>query len=616
MFNKPQLFFKEPVTSTAAHHTGNRVISKAIVQTTPDVLDRLNGKNNIIPIFKQVWYSGLHDLTFKEPGDLNKNSICFEYAGFQDILPFQLMITEIMADPEPATGLPGYEYIEVFNATPNTLYLDDLKLQFESSSYSIDTALIVLNPGEYLILCEKKAINDFSPFGKVHGLSRWPSIRNTHGTLSLIVKGTSIHSVTYDDNWYQNSQKKNGGWSLEMINTANVCDGALNWKASTAAAGGSPGRPNSISDKTFILDWAVDSSFVQDDYTISFKINKLIEAPVVDSFNILPRLGIHSVNEKKRGALEVKLVTPVQRGLVYQLNFKLKNCIGIWSMPLSISFIKKEQLESADLIINEILFNPTLGGFDYVEVFNRSDKVVSPKGWSLVNENNGQRRTVTSDRWILPGTYIVFTPEPAAVLSLYNKVRPEWLIQQNLPGLPDESGQLTLYSSIGTIIDSISYHDHHHSLFLSSTEGVALERIPPSVSGQPVRWQSASGLEGYGTPTRVNSTNIPKNQTEYFILKQKVFSPDADGYEDYLQISYSLPPRDYLSRIYVYNDQGRLVKKLVDNVVLNHQGIIEWNGADEQNQLCPKGIYIFNIQALTLEGKSINSRLTTVLALR
>lgn len=610
------------MVSGTAWDPGNYTISKDNEQFSHSVMTRFNIKDNIILTSKTAWYHGIIHLTCKERGGLNPdsiqhNTIRLDYTGFQDILPLQLLITEIMADPEPVTGLPAYEYIEVFNPTLSPLHLGDLQIQFESTSYSMDTAVLLLNPGEYMILCEKKAINDFRLFGKVHGLNRWPSIRNTHGTLSLVYKGISIHSVTYDDNWYQNSRKKNGGWSLEMINTANVCDGPLNWKAADAIKGGSPGQPNSVMDTNFVPDWSIDSLTVNGDFTLEFKINKQIQPPESESFEINPMTSIHSVHHNAiTGRVELKLASQLQRGIVYQLSFTVKDCTGFWSAPIKASFIKNEIVQSFDLIINEILFNPVVGGYDYVEVFNRSDKVVSTQGWVWSSENNGQKRSVNSNRWIFPGEYFVFTPEPDYVLFHYKEVKPEWLIGQTLPGLPDESGQLTLYTPTGTIIDSITYHQEYHSTFLNSTEGVALERIAPPRHGEPVQWHSAAGIEGYGTPTRINSKRISSLSAEYFKLGQKVFSPDADGYEDYLQLQYSLPGKDYLSRIYVYNDQGRLIKRLADNLTLSHQGNIEWDGKDERHQLCPAGIYILNIEALSLDGKSINSRLTAVLALR
>ena len=35
--------------------------------------------------------------------------------------------------------------------------------------------------------------------------------------------------------WYQNEVKKDGGWTLEMIDTKSPCAGISNWKASTDA---------------------------------------------------------------------------------------------------------------------------------------------------------------------------------------------------------------------------------------------------------------------------------------------------------------------------------------------------------------------------------------------
>jgi hypothetical protein len=87
----------------------------------------------------------------------------------------------------------------------------------------------------------------FNAYGRVLGIGSFPSLNNTGTTLALRSKeGVTIHSVSYDISWYKNDVKSDGGWTLEMIDTKNPCNGANNWKASTDVRGGTPGTKNSV----------------------------------------------------------------------------------------------------------------------------------------------------------------------------------------------------------------------------------------------------------------------------------------------------------------------------------------------------------------------------------
>src|SRR6185295_10292407 len=55
-----------------------------------------------------------------------------------------------------------------------------------------------------------------------------------------------IHALSYSLSWYQNELKKEGGWTLEMIDTKSPCAGISNWKASTHITGGTPGKKNTV----------------------------------------------------------------------------------------------------------------------------------------------------------------------------------------------------------------------------------------------------------------------------------------------------------------------------------------------------------------------------------
>ncbi|MEI9935355.1 MAG: hypothetical protein WDM71_11030 [Ferruginibacter sp.] len=80
-----------------------------------------------------------------------------------------------------------------------------------------------------------------SAFGITISVTNFPSLDNTGDELILKDEnGNVIHAVQYNTDWYQNELKKNGGWSLEMIDTKNSCSGFSNWIASKDQSGGTP----------------------------------------------------------------------------------------------------------------------------------------------------------------------------------------------------------------------------------------------------------------------------------------------------------------------------------------------------------------------------------------
>ena len=81
----------------------------------------------------------------------------------------------------------------------------------------------------------------------MYGPTNFPSLNNAGDQLILRGRdGRTLFEVQYSDTWYRDAVKKDGGWSLEMIDTNNFCAGAANWTASIDATGGTPGRANSV----------------------------------------------------------------------------------------------------------------------------------------------------------------------------------------------------------------------------------------------------------------------------------------------------------------------------------------------------------------------------------
>src|SRR3954451_22752629 len=79
-----------------------------------------------------------------------------------------------------------------------------------------------------------------------------------------------------------------------------------------------------------------------------------------------------------------------------------------------------------DVVINEILFNPKPGAFDYVELYNRSDSAVDLSGLFLTNKTSTGYGTLKklydTTLYLSPKSYVVFT-ENAESLALHYFVK-------------------------------------------------------------------------------------------------------------------------------------------------------------------------------------------------
>ena len=72
--------------------------------------------------------------------------------------------------------------------------------------------------------------------------------------------------------------------------------------------------------------------------------------------------------------------------------------------------------QPGDGIINEILFNPRSNGYDYVEFYNKSNKIFDASKLYIANRNSSGvissiNSLSTTPFYIFPGDYIVVTED-------------------------------------------------------------------------------------------------------------------------------------------------------------------------------------------------------------
>lgn len=543
---------------------------------------------------------------------------------------FDLVITEIMADPSPVVGLPNAEFIEIRNVSSTPFNLNGWKISDATSTATI-TANFTLQPDSIAILCTNSNVAAFSIFGRTVGVSSFPSLDNDGDLISLkSPQGKTVHAVNFTTDWYQNEVKKDGGWSLEMIDPKTPCSGMSNWKASNDASGGTPGKNNSIDGvNTDAAPPQLIRTYSLDNVTIVAFFDEPLDstsASSVSNYSLSNNIAVTSATAQAPlfNSVVLKLSTPLQSQNSYTLTVSnLTDCkgnpIGVYNKATA--GIAEDAL-SNDVIINEILFNPKPNAFDYVEIYNRSNKIIDASKLYIANKNasgglTSVKKLSETPFNIFPDDYIVVTEDAASVKHEYQVQYPQnVLVLSSLPSFPDDKGVVVITNSQGNVVDEVSYSEKWHFALINDDEGVALERIDPNDSSQKQgNWHSAASTAGYGTPTYKNSQYKQTASVNAIIeVSPKIFSPDNDGHDDIATVTYQVSEPGYVANITIFDANGRLVRYLLKNALLGLKGSWNWDGLNENGQKLPVGTYLIFTEIFNLQGKKKRFRNTVVLA--
>ena len=470
-------------------------------------------------------------------------------------------------------------------------------------------------------------------FGSTISVTSFPSLDNGGDVISLSSpQGKIIHSVSYNISWYQNELKKDGGWTLEMIDTKNPCSGFSNWKASIDIKGGTPGKKNSVdapnADKTspkLLRAFAVDNlnvTLVFDEPLDSVKGATTAAYSISDGIGV-PQSAITVAPVFNHVTL--KLNSPLAVNKVYTVTTNsVTDCAGnIIGSKNSARVGLSSVADSFDVVINEILFNPNPGGVDYVEIYNRSLKIIDAKQLYIANRNSTNvissiQQLSNESILLFPGDFLVLTEDPQIVKQQYVTTNPDASLQlSNMPSFPDDKGDVIILNTQGKIVDEVAYSDKWHFALIANTEGVALERIDYNAASVQNNFHSAATSVGYGTPGYKNSQfRIDQLLQGEISVTPEIFSPDNDGIDDFATINYSFPSPGYIANITIFDANGRPVRYLQKNALSGIKGSYIWDGLGEKQQKLSQGIYIIFTEIFNTDGKKKQFKNTIVLARR
>ena len=573
--------------------------TKAAVQSENLVIIHFEEK---LPINKEFQLS-ISSLSDTVGNYMNDTLVDFYQQQHQQ---FDIVLNELMVDPEPLVQLENVEYIELYNRASYTVNLLDWVLVIGDKEYKLDTLQIPEN--DYFILHNQ---NDSLLFEE-HNSSNisFSSLNNTEGYVGLFDSTYHlIHEVYYHENWYKNPNKENGGWSLEMIDYNNYCNGKENWAACENLFGGSPGMPNSVlRENPDTTSPFLEDLMILKENEIQLNWSENIYDSTLYFFNsyaftngLIPQ-EIHHFMDKTT----IHFFEDLNTNTNYQLNLEdLQDCQGNVNY-ITTDFVLGIWPEENQIIINELLFNPKTDGYDYVELYNKSEQFIDLSKLLIGNYDSALESIVNTETisesiyTIPPKSYVVLCEDTTWINTNYFRDHNSIYIETNqLPSFSNTDGTVAISDIAYQLLDAVTYTEEQHFPLLEDVDGVALERLNP----ESTQWFSAASTDNYGTPGRVNSQFIYEPKSNSVVnVEPEIFSPNNDGLKDFTSITLKLEKAAKTS-IYIYNKQGIMVKLVCTNELVNASANWIWNGLDSDAYRLPIGIYILVAEMIDGDGK-------------
>jgi hypothetical protein len=255
-----------------------------------------------------------------------------------------------------------------------------------------------------------------------------------------------------------------------------------------------------------------------------------------------------------------------------------------------------------DLVINEVLFDSPDSCAEYLEIYNRSDKLLDVSGLVYTTRKaDGSLNTgnvLPPETNMLPDSYLALSSDAEKVRDYFACPDGSNLMSVAWNTLNNEAATLVLANEArDTIYDELTYSVKWHHSLIKNQKGVALERINPQLPTQsPASWHSAASEVNYGTPGYKNSQYReldPTAKVEKVVWTEpESFSPDNDGVDDVCFIRYKTDAAGYVANAVILNAVGVKVYQLASNILLSTEGFLTWDGKTDKGTNANVGIYV------------------------
>lgn len=431
-----------------------------------------------------------------------------------------IVVNEIMYAP---TGTEP-EWVELYNTRTDAI---NIKNWFVSDNLVSTKRLVtaqntLVGPNEFVVLTrDSAALVDIHPTitSRIVNVASFPSLNNTGDAVVIYdQRAATMDSVSYQPSWGGSAN----GFSLERIDPRASSVTSGNWGSARNIARSTPGERNSLARKD--RDLVVDSINVSPALITVGEIAQLavrVKNPgrdaamqfTVQLFEDANNDSLPQPAELLQSQVRSTPLEPLDSAQVlFTVNFARAGqplLIARVSFPLDEDSTNNTRLRQVvigypvgTVRINEIMYAPSTGVPEWIELFNARSDTIDLSKWLVGNRSLSSRYEVSNRRILLaPDELIVLAKDTALLRAAY----PTLASVVQVPSLPtflwsNNGDAVVVVDNRRVVMDSVFYRPTW-----GGVNGKSLERIDPlTAANDSLNWASSIDSTG-ATPGRRNS---------------------------------------------------------------------------------------------------------------
>jgi len=518
--NKLKLSFSEAMDFSSAAFSVNQNLGNPTSQSIS------NDKMSVVLSFGSDFENGKsYKLTTSELKDLAGNALMktdsiigiIEAKGVGD-----LILNEIMFE-NPANSL---EYIEIYNKSGKLLDVSNMIFTTRKTDGTLNTGVKIpsntlMSAHSYLVVCAKAdSVRNYHRTlsgSTILTTSTWSALNNTGATLVFTnaAKDTIYDELTYNTNWHSSWVKDAKGISLERISPDLPTQSQASWHSclSSSTNYGTPGFENSFYEDQEAPVWTGLS--IEQPNKLKLSFSEAMDFSRA-TFKVDPEIGSpasQTVSDDKKSVV-LNFVSDFEKGKSYKLTTSgLKDLAGNALVKTDSIIGIVEAKGVGDLILNEVMFENPANSLEYIEIYNKSGKLLDVSNMVLTTrKTDGTLNTgvkIPSNTLMSAHSYLAVCAKADSVRNYHHTPSESTILTTSTWSALNNTGATLVLTNAAkdTVYDELTYSAGWHNSWVKDAKGISLERISPDLPTQSqASWHSClSSSTNYGTPGFENS---------------------------------------------------------------------------------------------------------------